>query len=87
MANNTQIMSISCPKVLVEFIEEAELSPSELFQEAVIEKKHIWDNMKQEKLKLIGNIERLQNLVQTYISFLELKGLNDEYLSWKNSEK
>lgn len=87
MANNTQIMSVSCPKVLVEFLEEAELSPSELFQDAIIEKKQLWDNLNKEKLKLIGNIERLQALVQSYISFLELKNLNNEYLSWKNSEK
>jgi len=86
MAYNTQIMSVSVPKVLVEFIEEADLSPSEIFQEAILEKKQLWDNLKQEKLKLLSNIERLQNLVQEYVSFLETKEINAEFLSWRNSK-
>jgi hypothetical protein len=84
MVNNTQIISISVPKLLVDFIEKAELSPSALFQEAAIEKRRLWNIFNADNAKLQSNILSLQEINAELITFLETNGITYEaYLGWR----
>lgn len=87
MVNNTQILSISCPKELVDFIEEADLSPSAEFQEAIIEKKRLWNIIKRDKEHLIKNIEALQKQLQEVFTYMEEKGINlVDFSKWRGEK-
>lgn len=87
MVNNTQIMSISVPKLLVEFIESIDLSPSAIFQEAVMEKKQIWERYNTENARLLSNIKAKDDLLTEIITFMELKGISyDEFHRWKGEK-
>lgn len=83
MANNTQIVSVSAPITLCKFIEEANLSASQIFQEAIIEKKQIWDNLHNNVVKLEKAKEVLQQLILEQSTFMEEKGIYEEFNKWR----
>lgn len=88
MVSKTVLFSVSCPKQLAEFIETSKLSPSELFQTAIIQKKEVWDTFNSDKeiiqKKLKEEIERTTFLE----SYINEKGLENEWIEWyKNKLK
>lgn len=88
MVVNTQIITVSVPRALCEFIENADLSPSEVIQEALIEKKHLWDKLRTEKDKLLQNIQAKDTLLAELISYLEIKNLPyEDFMEWRRQNK
>jgi len=86
MAKNSVIISVSIPKDQAEWLDMVELSPSEILQSAIYTKMEMWNQYNQEKAKLIGNIEGLQKILAERITYLEEKGLVDEFVKWRGEK-
>lgn len=83
MAKNSIIMSVSVPKDQAEFLDEQNLSPSDLIQEKILEQKRIFDTYNQEKAKLVRNIEAMQKEMELIHTFLDEIQKDKDYYKWR----
>lgn len=86
MAKNSVIISVSITKEQAEWLDMVGLSASEIIQEGILNKMEIYNKVNQEKTKLIANIDGLQKIINERITYLEEKGLNDEFNKWRGEK-
>ena len=82
MVKNTEICSVSVPKLLVEWANMAEISFSEVLQLALWEKKRDWESYNNEKQKILRLKEQIEILLQTHHEYLDESGQADKYKAW-----
>lgn len=87
MAGNSVILSISAPKQLVEWLDAVDLSPSEIFQQAVLDKKTIWERYNNDAEKLRTVIKTMEVLLQEYNSYLDESDTREQFGKWRASKK
>jgi len=78
------ILSVSISKSEAEFLDNQNLSPSELLQEKIQEQKRIFDQFINDKNKLHNNIKGLQEEIAKMGEFLELIEKDKDYFQWRN---
>lgn len=59
------------------------MSPSDIFQRAVIEEKRAWDLRHHSTAKLEKEIERLEFELFDYIQFLQASGKWEDFKKWR----
>lgn len=83
MAGNSVILSISSPKQLVEWLDAVDMSPSEIFQQAVLDKKTIWERYNNDAEKLRKTIKVMEVMLQEYNQYFEETGKREEFGKWR----
>lgn len=81
---NSMILSVSVNKTDAEFLDEAELSPSQLIQEAIAARKLIWEAHKSDRAHLLAKIEALSAYLSSATGFLNQIGKYDDFEKWRN---
>jgi len=84
MPKNSTVISVSITKENANFLDEQQLSPSELIQEKINEQKRIYDTYHLEKEKLIRIKEVLEKEVQLMNEFLDYINKSDDWRKWRN---
>lgn len=86
MVKNSVIISVSITKEQAEWLDKVQFSASEIIQEGILHKMELYNQYNQEKAKLIGNIEGLQKILAERSTYLEEKGLMDEFIKWRGEK-
>jgi hypothetical protein len=84
---NSCVVTVSCPIILKNWLENSGLSASALFQEKLIEEKRRWDNYHTDKSKLEREIDRMDSFVSMLIEFLDTKGIKSEFVKFKSEKE
>lgn len=80
------IKSISISPSEAEWIDKVDLSLSELVQDAIKEKRRMWEQYNQENAKLIKANSFLQAELGLYSQFLELNGKWEDFRKWRGEQ-
>lgn len=83
MAKNSTIITVSVPKEFASFMDEHELSPSEILQRAIEEQMQLWKRYHTEVGKLNESINAMQGLQKDLFGYLENIEKTDEFLKWR----
>lgn len=86
MSKNSQIVSVSMPKEFAEFLDEHELSPSELLQRSIEEQMQLWKRFHTESGKLTAENERLYGFQQDLLQYIESISKTDDFLKWRQTK-
>lgn len=86
MAKNSMILSVSIPVELANFLDEQNLSPSELLQDKIREVKLVFDKYNNDAGKILRVRDQLEALLQEKNAFLDYAGLTEAFIKWRNSD-
>lgn len=86
MAKNSMILSVSIPVELANFLDEQNLSPSELLQDKIREVKLVFDKYNNDAGKILRVRDQLEALLQEKNAFLDYAGLTESFIKWRNSD-
>lgn len=80
------ILSVSIPVELANFLDEQNLSPSELLQDKIREVKLVFDKYNNDAGKILRVRDQLEALLQEKNAFLDYAGLTEAFIKWRNSD-
>lgn len=83
MARNTEVISVSIMKDQLAFIDNQNLSASELIQEKIIEQMKLWQTYHGNIEKLQTAKEYLEHELQMIHEFLDLNMLEESWNKWR----
>ena len=87
MTKNCTIITVSIPKEQSSFLDEQDLSPSELLQHTILEQMDLWKRYHTEIGKINGANEQLISLQKDLFEFLEQIGRSDDFLKWRGEHQ
>jgi hypothetical protein len=86
MAKNCTILTVSVPKDQSSFLDDHNLSPSELLQRSIAEQMDLWTKYHTEIGKIVKSNEQLLKLQTDLFEFIEEMGKTDEFLKWRGEK-
>jgi len=85
MAKNSVIISVSVDRKQAEFLDDKNLSPSDLIQQKINEQIALFESYNKESNVLRSNIQSLHEEIGNLHSFIDVLGKFDEYRKWRGS--
>jgi len=85
MSKNSQIISVSVPPKMAEFLDEQDLSASGIIQEAILDQMRLFEAYHNKTEKLVHEIQFLHEEIGRYCQFLEEIQQFDNWRKWRNN--
>lgn len=85
MVKNSVIISVSCSRRQAQFLEEKNLSSSELFQESINEQINNFERFNSDNAQLVRKCDSLSQEIGILHQFIEQAGKFEEFRKWRGT--